>query len=88
MAVFGTTFAVKIKCHSKTLDRFKGKKWVVVVVVMEHTSFSLNVHARKIIQAYSKGDNYLLLHIICHIALINMPAMNHLNISKCIIVMD
>ena len=50
-------------------------------------AFPLIVHARKIIQAYSKGDNYLLLHTICHIALINMPAMNPLNISKCIIVM-
>ena len=26
MLVFGTTFAAKIKCHSKTLDRFKEKK--------------------------------------------------------------
>ena len=33
MPVFGTTFAAKIKCHSKTLDRLKEKKIGVVVVV-------------------------------------------------------
>ena len=26
MPVFGTTFAARIKCHSKTLDRFKERK--------------------------------------------------------------
>ena len=26
MPVFGSTFAVQIKCHSKTLDRFKERK--------------------------------------------------------------
>ena len=64
------------------------QKSKTVLVLWNTLTFPLNVHVRKIIQAYSKGDNYLLLHIICHIALINMPAMNHLNISKCIIVMD
>ena len=26
MPVFGSTFAVQIKCHSKTLDRYKDRK--------------------------------------------------------------
>ena len=27
MLVFGSKFAVQIKCHSKTLDRFKERRW-------------------------------------------------------------
>ena len=27
MPVFGSKFAVQIKCHSKTLDHFKERRW-------------------------------------------------------------
>ena len=35
LLVFGSTFAFQIKCHSKPLDLFEGKKIRVVVVVVE-----------------------------------------------------